>query len=212
MLTSLLAALALVLAPQGGDLTAAPHSDPPPSALAAPIVAHIGAGGARVTAHNVPLTFWWVKAVPLNAGSSAKWADVAEGTLVGAVKIDRDFRDVRGKIIKPGVYTLRYGIQPENGDHLGVSPYRDFVLLSPAALDKDAAPRGHDGSVEISKETIGGSHPAVWSLDPPETQDAPLSVHATDAGLKAVVFEVPASRDGGGAGAGRGARVVIGKI
>lgn len=212
MLTLLLTAFAAFVTPQAaGDLSAAAHSDAVPQ-LAATVAARMAAGGVRATANGVPLTFWLVKDLPLKAGSATGWKDVDEGTLVGAVKIDRDFRDIRGKIIKPGLYTLRYGIQPENGDHLGVSPFREFLLLSPAAIDKDPAPHGHDGTVDLSKQTIGGSHPAVWSIDPPESHDAPLTIHTTDLGHKAVVLEVPLSRSGAAAGALRFGVVLIGKI
>jgi hypothetical protein len=213
MLTLLLTAILFVAAPQSsGDLSAEKHADPPPPGLAPAVAAQMAPGGARATAHGIGLTFWWVKAVPLKTGAAATWKDVPEGALVGAVKIDRDFRDIRGKIIKPGLYTLRYGIQPENGDHLGVSPYRDFLLLSPASLDKDPAPHGHDGTIDLSKETIGGSHPAVWSIDPPESTDPPLTVHKTDLGHSALVFDVPASRDGQAAGTLHFGLVLIGKI
>jgi hypothetical protein len=176
-----------------GTLTASAHADPPPVELAAPVREKISPGGVRATANGITLTFWWVKELPLTAPS---WAGVAEGTLVGAVKVERDYRDIRGKVIKPGVYTLRYGIQPANGDHLGVSPFRDFLLLSPAAVDGTAAPQGHDGTVDLSKQTIGGSHPAVWSIDPPVATEAPLSIHTTDLGHKAVVVELAGIRDG----------------
>jgi hypothetical protein len=213
MLTLLLTTILFVAVPQAsGDLSADKHTDPAPGELAPAIAAQMASGGARTTANGIGLIFWWVKAVPLKAGSGATWKDVSEGTLLGAVKIDRDFRDIRGKIIKPGLYTLRYGIQPENGDHLGVSPYRDFVLLSPASLDKDPAPHGHDGTIDLSKETIGGSHPAVWSIDPPDATEPPLTVHKTDLGHKALIFEVPASRDGQAAGPLHFGLVLIGKI
>ncbi|HEY7058047.1 MAG TPA: hypothetical protein VH458_16035 [Vicinamibacterales bacterium] len=197
MILCLLGLLLLHLPQAAGALSAVTHSDPPPQELAAAIGGTIGAGGVRATANGTDLTFWWVKELPLKAGSAASaWTAVEEGALVGAVKIPRDFRDIRGKIIKPGVYTLRYGIQPANGDHLGVSPFRDFLLLSPAAVDTDPAPHGHDGTVDLSKQTIGGSHPAVWSIDPPAATEAPLSVHTTDLGHKAVVVEVTTTRDG----------------
>lgn len=211
MLT-LFALVALLSIQASGDLAATTHSDAPPLGLAAPVAAQLGAGGVRATAKAVDLTFWWVTQLSLKPGSGLSWTDVEEGALIGVVKIDRDFRDVRGKIIKAGVYTLRYGIQPANGDHLGVSPYRDFLLLSPAAIDTDPAPRGHDGTVELSKETIGGSHPAVWSIDPPTTTEAPLAVHTNDAGLKAIVVEVPAAREGKDAGKLRFGLVLVGRI
>ena len=169
------------------------HKEALPSDLAAPIASLLTPGdGVRVTIDKTTLDFWWVKTLPVK-GAEPAWTNVEEGTLVGAVRVSFDFRDIRGRVIKPGTYTLRYGIQPQNGDHLGISPFREFVLLSPAALDTDAAPRGHDGTVEISKRTIGGSHPAVWSIDPPvaNASQAALSAHKTELGHDAVIVEVP---------------------
>src|SRR3954463_8842171 len=157
----LIAFISLVLF-QAADLSGTKHSDPVPSEIAAPVAALLAPGGVRATVGATSLTFWWVKQLSASAKAPpdkplTAWSDVPEGTLVGAVKIDKDFRDIRGRVIKAGTFTLRYGIQPANGDHLGVSPFRDFLLLSPVALDKETAPRGHDGTIEISKETIGGS-------------------------------------------------------
>ena len=36
-----------------------------------------------------------------------------------------------------GRYTLRYELIPEDGDHLGVSENRDFLLMIPASADQD---------------------------------------------------------------------------
>ena len=208
----LIAILSLSLLLFQTDLAGARHSDPVPPEIAAPVAAAIGPGGIRATAGSATLTFWWVKQLPTKAAttdgaSPAAWSSVQEGTLVGAVKIDKDFRDIRGRVIKAGTYTLRYGLQPTNGDHLGVSPFREFLLLSPAAVDTDPAPKGHDESVELSKQTIGGSHPAVWSLDPPVATDATLTVHTTDLGHKALIMEVPVA-----AGVLRFGVVLVGKI
>jgi hypothetical protein len=192
---------------QAADLSGTRHSDPLTPDFAAPIAAKISPGGVRATVGANTLTFWWVKDLPMKS-SPPSWSDVPEGTLIGAVKIEKDFRDTRGRVIKAGAYTLRYGIQPANGDHLGVSPYREFLLLSPAKQDADAAPPGHDNLVELSKQTIGGSHPAVWSLDPPVATDAALSVRAnTELELKALVMEVPVA-----GGTLRFGLVLIGKI
>lgn len=192
---------------QSPDLSGTRHSDPLPTDLAAPIAAKIAPGGIRATVGANTLTFWWVKDLPMKS-SPASWSDVPEGTLVGAVKIEKDSRDTRGRVIKAGAYTLRYGIQPQNGDHLGVSPFREFLLLSPAKQDADPAPPTHDGLVDLSKQTIGGSHPAVWSLDPPVATDAALTVHAnTELELKALVMEVPIA-----GGMLRFGLVLIGKI
>jgi hypothetical protein len=186
------------LAAQGSPVpTAAAQKSAPPSELASPIAGQLSEDGVRVTSGAVTLEFWWVKALPMKAGSSGpSWGDVEEGTLVGATRLSADYRDIRGRVLKKGVYTLRYGIQPSNGDHLGVSPFRDFLLLSPAGVDQDPAPHGHDDTVDLSTQAIGGSHPAVWSIDPPVATEAPLQHHKTELGHDAIVMQVPISRGG----------------
>ena len=196
---------------QSTDLSAVRHTDPAPAELAAPVAALIASGGVRARVGANTLTFWFVKQLPASAetsaGKAATWSDIKEGTLVGAAKIDKDFRDIRGRVIKAGTFTVRYGIQPANGDHLGVSPYREFLLLSPARIDTDPAPRDHDALVEVSKEAIGGSHPAVLSIDPPISTAAPLAVTTTELEHKAIVLEIPTA-----GGALRFGLVLIGKI
>ena len=68
-----------------------------------------------------------------SSGDGPGWSNVENGTLVGAVRVTGPFKEIRGKVVAPGVYTLRYGQQPQNGDHLGISTFRDFLLLSPAS-------------------------------------------------------------------------------
>ena len=166
----------------------------------------------RASVDGTTLDFWWSAGVPVSGTGAPSWPSVPEGALVGAVRIGRDFRDIRGRVIKAGVYTLRYGIQPDNGDHLGVSPHRQFLLVSPAAEDKDPAPLGNEGTVELSKGAVGGSHPAVWSIDPPAATQPVLSIHKTDLDHQAIVVEVPAARDGKPAGTLKFGIVLVGKI
>ena len=176
--------VSLVLS-QAADLTGVKHSDPVPNEIAASVGAKVAPEGVRATASGTTITFWWVKDLP-----GASWKDVPEGTLVGVVKLDADVRDIRGHLMKAGVYTLRYGIQPATDDHFGVSPFRDFLLLSPSAIDKDPAVLSHDAMVDLSKQTINAKHPAVWSVDPPLAKDPTLSVYTTDLGHKSLIVEV----------------------
>ena len=177
--------LVSLIVTQAADLSGVKHTDPVPTDIAAPVAAKVAPGGVRATANGTTITFWWVTDLP-----GAAWADVPEGTLVGAVKLDADVRDIRGHVMKAGVYTLRYGIQPKTDDHFGVSPFRNFLLLSPAAIDKDPAARDHDATVELSAQTLGGKHPAVLSIDPPAAKDPPLAVYTTDLGHKSLIVEV----------------------
>jgi hypothetical protein len=195
-------------------LSATAHSESLPPELKPALAALVKPGGVRASVDTTTLDFWWSTGVPLTGEGAAAWSIVPEGALVGVVKVPRDVRDIRGRVIKPGVYTLRYGVQPDNGDHLGVSPHRQFLLISPANDDSDPAPKGHDGAVELAKGSIGGSHPGVWSIDPPaaSASEAPLSIHKTDLGHQSVIVEVPASRDGKPAGTLKFGVVLVGKI
>jgi hypothetical protein len=143
-----------------------------------------------VTTGAATLDVWLVQKLDRTAEGPG-WANVESGTLVGAMRVAGEFKEIRGKAVKPGVYTLRYGLQPQNGDHLGISTFRDFLLLSPAAIDKDPKVLGFDGVVAISKEVIGTAHPASLSLDPPE--DAPaavLSTYKSELGHEGVVLQI----------------------
>ena len=207
-----LAALIAVGAATTQSLSVTPHSEAVPDEIAPPVKALMASSGTKVKAGEATLDFWWVKALPVS-GPTAGWSAVEEGSLVGIFRVEGRYRDVRGRTIKPGAYTLRYAVQPENGDHLGVSRHRTFLLMSPFAVDTSAEPAGHDGTVDLSKQTIGISHPAVLSIDPPSTTEPPSSLIKRDEEpLEGVVFEVPLAHEGKPAGALRFGLILLGKI
>jgi hypothetical protein len=178
---------ATVVLAQG--LRVAALTGPPPSELAAGIAARL-APSAKVALGDTTLDLWLVAKLD-TTGDGSGWSVVENGTLVGAMRVAGAFKDIRGKVVKPGVYTLRYGQQPQNGDHLGISTFREYLLLSPAAIDPDPKVLGFDGVVALSKEVIGTAHPASLSLDPPE--DAPgavLSVYKNELGHDGVVLQI----------------------
>ena len=185
----------LVLIPHlaAAQLTATKLDAPPPDELAAPIRGSL-TPVAKVTANTATLELWFVTSLP--AGSANDWSQVAEGAVVGAVRVAGPFKEIRGKTVKPGVYTLRLGLQPQNGDHLGASPFREYLLLSPAGIDKDAKPLGFEGTVALSKQTLGASHPAALSLDPPSGAGAPLSSVTNELDHKGLVIEVKTAAGG----------------
>ena len=87
--------------------------------------------------------------------------------------------DYRDQTIAKGVYTVRYGLQPVNGDHLGVSPFRDYALLLPAAKDTSTDDLAKKPLEERSAESAGTSHPAVLMLltAPASGPPAPAMAH-----------------------------------
>jgi hypothetical protein len=182
--TSALLALAVALAPGVSPLT-----DKPPADLAAGVSSRLSPS-AKVVVGAATLEIWLVQKLE-RTGDGPGWSAVDSGTLVGAMRVSGEFKEIRGKAVKPGVYTLRYGQQPQNGDHLGISTFREFLLLSPAAIDTDPKVLGFDGVVALSKEVIGTAHPASLSLDPPE--DAPgavLSAYQNEHAHEGVVLQI----------------------
>lgn len=178
------------------QLTATPANRPPPDEVTAPLRARLAPASTVVRAGAAELELWLVSEMPMEGAGPADWSRVAEGALVGAMRVTGPFKEIRGKTVKPGVYTLRFGLQPQNGDHLGASPNREYLLLSPAAVDVNPAPLGFDGTVAISKQTIGTSHPAALSLDPPITDASLLSPVTSDLDHRGLVFEVRTSHGG----------------
>jgi hypothetical protein len=184
LLTSAFAAFFLTLAPSVSPLTETPPAD------LAEGVATLLKPAAKVAVGPATLDVWLVQQLERTADGPG-WSNVENGTLVGAVRVGGEFKEIRGKAVKPGVYTLRFGLQPQNGDHLGISTFREFLLLSPAAIDRDPKVLGFDGVVALSKEVIGTAHPASLSLDPPE--DAPgalLSTYRNEHGHEGVVLQI----------------------
>lgn len=175
------------------------HTEAVPPDLAPPVASALAPGGIRVQIDSLTIDIWSVARVAAGAetpAASGPWQQVPQGALLGAIRLSAALRDIRGRVIPAGVYTLRFGLQPANGDHLGVSAHREFVLVSPATVDRDVAPTGYDGAVERSRQSIGTSHPAVLSIDPPEADASTVNqVRTNDAGHQAVIVSVP--RDGG---------------
>jgi hypothetical protein len=195
------AVLTLILAlanssPAFAQLPAKTLAASPPDAIAAALKPLLSGEGVTVTLGATTLDFWWVRALQTSGSGAPVWSQVAEGALVGAVRLTGAFKEIRGKPVKPGVYTLRLGLQPQNGDHLGASPFREFLVLSPAALDGDPKPLGFEGAVALSKQTLGASHPASLSLDPPVSTAAALSAVTNEIGHQGITFEVKTSSGG----------------
>lgn len=115
---------------------------------------------------------WLRRAVPTRQGAAGS-ADIlypalGMGTMIGVLRFPNGGADFRGQRIKAGVYTLRYAQIPQDGNHMGVSTYRDFLLLGPLAVDTDIDQAlSFDALVKLSRQASGTGHPAVLTLSPP---------------------------------------------
>jgi hypothetical protein len=116
---------------------------------------------------------WWVKSAPaIKATASAGDVlvdNVQVGTLLGLLQfLSNDAEDARDQKLKPGLYTMRYAQIPQDGNHMGVSQYRDFLALSPLAADTQLDKvLSFDDLVDLSRKATGTGHPAVMSLVSP---------------------------------------------
>ena len=113
---------------------------------------------------------WLRKSVPAQAKKDAEgivYPQLAESTLVGVVHFPQAAADFRGQQVPAGFYTLRYALIPDDGNHLGVSSNRDFLLLIPAQSDSDpSATFKFQELVAMSARTVGAKHPSHLSLLP----------------------------------------------
>ncbi|MBM3784304.1 MAG: hypothetical protein FJW30_08075 [Acidobacteria bacterium] len=141
----------------------------PPAELAAPIAGLLEKQGIQIVRDGKPLTEMWFRAEipapqPTTEGSLTM-PNVPHGSLMGAIRILQTYSDRRGQTIKAGLYTMRYSYYPENGDHQGAAPQRDFLLLTPAGDDSSAnAVSDFKALVEMSKKASGTPHPCVFSI------------------------------------------------
>jgi len=142
----------------------------PPSELAPAIAATLQEKGHRVVASDgkVWCEVWFVKVEPkgpVSTEAEVTWKTIPPLSLVGAIRYPEQAYDRRGQQIKPGVYTLRYANYPISGDHLGVAPQRDFLVMSPADADQSAAPMAKfQDLMALSKKVSAAAHPAVLSM------------------------------------------------
>lgn len=169
-----------------------------PQELAAPIRSALSDQALKVSGpHGAYCEIWLRSAIPQaakpNDGLGISFGQVADGSLIGAVKFDASVIDYRKQPVKPGVYTLRYALQPVDGNHQGVSPYRDFLLLVPAAADTSTDTIEFKPLMALSRKSASTGHPSVWSLLPGD--DAPASLpavnHVEDGDLWVVYFKAP---------------------
>ena len=120
---------------------------------------------------------WLRDNVPASGKAEVEGAllpQLAESTLIGVISFTKPATDFRGQAIKPGLYTLRYELLPNDGNHLGVANSRDFALLIPAASDADpAAQFKFNDLVELSRKATGTRHPGPMNLVLPDNDTVP---------------------------------------
>ena len=157
-----------------------------PQGLSAEVAAAIGETGFRIIGKGgVICDIWLAKEISLKpkfkSSLRIKYPFQA-GTLMGVIRYPDGSKpnDFRGQALKPGTYTLRYGLQPDDGNHLGTSDIRDFLVGCPP--DKDTSPKRVEDIKDLFKlstSASGSTHPAIFLMIPPADKpfDAPAVEH-----------------------------------
>ena len=144
----------------------------PPAEIAEPIRAVLDEKVLRIeTEDKATYEFWFRKELPLAekpAGGTLGLTTMKEGAILGVARVAGEHYDFRNEEIKPGVYTVRLGIQPEDGNHLGVAPTRTFALLIAAKQDKKLDAIDHDALMKAAATINAAKHPSNLNLQPVE--------------------------------------------
>lgn len=166
---AVLAWCCLTLAASAADYQVETLDSPPPTDGVAPAVldqlSTTGfkvVSGKRTICEIWPCKTWAVQ--PDFKPSASVIYPFEFGQLVGLMRYPRKGGDFRGQEIKKGVYTLRYGLQPQDGNHTGTSDTRDFLLLVPVADDTDPKPLDKKTLFALSPKAAGTTHPSMLCL------------------------------------------------
>jgi hypothetical protein len=129
----------------------------------------------------VVMTIWFRTEIPVKASeeqvkNGLTYREIPEGTLIGALEFPKTFTDYRKQELPAGVYTLRFAVQPDIGDHTGTTPHPEFCLICPASEDKSEESIEKKKLIELSSKVNEGRHPAVLLLWPNNAKDAAVKV------------------------------------
>jgi len=124
--------------------------------------------GYRVTTGGSVLCEIWLSSsvtTGKNDAQGASYTWLPESSLIAVITFPAPAIDFRKQNIPAGTYTLRSALNPVDGNHLGISPIRDFLLLIPVAVDPDPTVKfKFEELTTISKKTTGSNHPSPLSL------------------------------------------------
>lgn len=148
------------------------------------------------------LEIFWAKTVKTQAAPALSkdilYSNLAPGSLVGVVRFlaeaNEDYReDFRDQKLRPGYYTMRYGVGPENPEEKQ-SPAKAFLLLSPVSVDRDPAKGlSPDDLNHMSRMASHGKQPAVLNLVPVTQGQKEPGVRTDDSGTCVLQFKVKLS-------------------
>jgi hypothetical protein len=171
-----------MFAAAGPQFTAKVEKVEPPGKLAEPVRKLLDEQALVVRDGDaVVMRVWFRAEIPAKATeeqvkNGLTYREIPEGTLVGAIEFPAKFTDYRKQELPAGVYTLRFAVQPDIGDHTGTTPHPEFCLICPAADDTSDEDVEKKKLIELSSKVNEGRHPAVLLLWPNNGKDAGVTV------------------------------------
>lgn len=178
-------------------LSAKTEKAEPPTNLAEPIRKLLDPQALVVRDGDaVVMRVWFRTEIPVKATeeqikNGLTYREIPEGTLVGALEFPAKFTDYRKQELPAGVYTLRFAVQPDIGDHIGTTPHPEFCLISPAGDDKSEEDLELKKLIEISSKVNEGRHPAVLLLWPNNGKESGVRIVDQGNGAWAAVLHRP---------------------
>ncbi len=150
---------------------------PVPEAVPAATRAIIAPEGVTVRAGEAAVVRFWMRSVAFEGapagGFGIRFDNIPEGAFLGVLEFPEEGSDFREQSVPAGLYTIRFGLHPEDGNHMGVAPSRDFGLLAPADKDLEVSENfDFDAIVELSAK-VGNPHPTVARIELPEGDEGP---------------------------------------
>jgi len=144
-------------------------SAPQTDEVSAEILKTISSTGYRVVkgSSRSVMEIWLRKDVEIDAdfqSTPVRLYPFTSGQLIGLAHFPRRGSSFRDQQISKGWYTLRFGLQPVDGNHIGTSPTRDFLLLVTASDDEFLDDWDAEQLEEASAEAAGSAHPAMLCL------------------------------------------------
>jgi len=166
---ALVAVLSLAASAGAVDYSVEPLEEGPPKELSGEISKQLQTKGIKVKRgeKSTYCDIWLAKQWPVKEGFKPTLQELypfEPGQLVGAIRYYRDRADFRDQTIPQGVYTLRFALQPVDGNHVGTAPTRDFFLLLKAEDDKSPEPLDYKKFTELSTNAVEADHPGMLYL------------------------------------------------
>jgi hypothetical protein len=170
----------------------------PPNEVAAPIRDALAEKVLRLSTDDKPFfEFWFRKELPLASEPTGGTLDVdtvAEGTVLGVLRINEARRDFRDEELPTGIYILRLGLQPADGNHQGTAPTRTFALLTPAKQDTELDPMPRKDLLKAAASINAAHHPSNLNLQQVDSADGqfPRLEERNDGKHQVVLLKLPA--------------------